>query len=324
MVSSSHEAMHRIFQDHPTLFSRVSDALGLRLPPPVAVSVLPNDVTETEPIERRIDTLLRIETRHDGPFLLAIEAQRKKDPEKSVSWSYYLAYLRSKYRLPPLLLVVCQDHATAEWAARPEPIGFCSWPSLTVRPIVAGPHNMPVITEPDQVREDFALAALAAIVHGTSPDIEGILKAMSTALMDEPEAVGTPFVELIFRGLGKLPAAEIWSKLVVVDLDFYQSDFMKKALAKARAEGLAQADAEVRAQARAEVRAQARAEVRAEVRAESEARQAAKDVLAVLDKRGIDVPQEAREHITHCTDPETLHTWLLRAVTATSLDEVLE
>ncbi|MCZ9338587.1 hypothetical protein NGM37_12450, partial [Streptomyces sp. TRM76130] len=118
-------------------------------------------------------TLLRIETRHDGPFLLAIEAQRKKDPEKSVSWSYYLAYLRSKYRLPPLLLVICQDRATAEWAVRPNPIGFRSWPSLTVRPIVAGPHNMPVITDPDQVREDLALAALAAIVHGASPDIEG-------------------------------------------------------------------------------------------------------------------------------------------------------
>ncbi|MGP2435685.1 hypothetical protein [Streptomyces sp. JW3] len=312
MVSSSHEAMHRIFQDHPTLFSRVAEALGIRLPPPVAVEVLPNDVTETDPIERRIDTLLRIETRHDGPFLLAIEAQRKKDPEKPVSWAHYLAYLGSKYRLPPLLLVICQDRSTAEWAARPEPIGFGSWPSLTARPIVAGPHNMPVITEPDQVREDLALAALSAIVHGTSPDIEGMLKAMSTALMAEPETVGIPFVELIFRGLGRLPAAEIWSAMVAVDLDSYQSDFMKKALAKVRAEGLALGHTEGLAQARAEVQA------------ESQIRQAAKDVLAVLAKRGIDVPQEAREHITNCADPETLHTWLLRAATATSLDEVID
>lgn len=204
--------------------------------------------------------------------------------------------------------MVCQDRATAEWATRPEPIGFHSWPSLTVRPIVAGPHNMPVITDPDQVREDLALATLAAIVHGTSPDIEGILKAMSTALMDEPEPVGTPFVELIFRGLGKLPAAEIWSKLVVVDLDFYQSDFMKKALEKARTEGLALGHSEGLAQARAQALAEARA----------------KDILDVLAKRGIDVPPQAREHIATCGDPEILHSWLLRAAVATSLDEVID
>ncbi|MCZ9339760.1 hypothetical protein NGM37_18525, partial [Streptomyces sp. TRM76130] len=82
--------------------------------------------------------------------------------------------------------------------------------------------------------------------------------AMSTALRCEPEPVGTPFVELIFRGLGKLPAAEIWSKLVVVDLDFYQSDFFQQAKEKARAE----ARAEVRAEVSAEVRAEVSAEVR--------------------------------------------------------------
>ncbi|WP_437085587.1 hypothetical protein [Streptomyces sp. enrichment culture] len=101
-----------------------------------------------------------------------------------------------------------------------------------------------------------------------------------------------------------------------MDLDFYQSDFMKKALAKARTEGLAQG--------RAEGLAQARAEVRAEARAEGETQQAVKNVLDVLAQRGIDVPPEARERITHCGDPELLHTWLLRAVTAASLDEVID
>ncbi|GAA3989981.1 hypothetical protein GCM10022384_42420 [Streptomyces marokkonensis] len=94
MVSSSHEAMHRIFQDHPGLFSRVSEALSIPFPQATAVSVLPNDVTETRPVDRRIDTLLRIDTEEHGPFLLAVEAQKRKDPEKPASWGYYLAYLR--------------------------------------------------------------------------------------------------------------------------------------------------------------------------------------------------------------------------------------
>ncbi|MBZ6110956.1 MULTISPECIES: hypothetical protein [Streptomyces] len=290
MVSSSHEAMHRIFQDYPTLFTRVSETLGLPFPSPTAVTALPNDVTETKAVDRRIDTLLRIDTESHGPFLLAVEAQKKKDPEKSASWGYYLAYLRSKYRLPPLLLVICQDRATAEWAARPDPIGFCSWPSLTVRPLVAGPGNMPVISDPAEAVDDLALATLSTIVHGASPDIEGILKTMSTALREVPDDVRNPVVEFIFQGLDKLPAADIWRKLVVVDLSFYKSSFFQ--------------------------------EVRAEVIAEATTAQAAEDVLAVLDMRGVDVPEEARARITGCDDPDVLRGWLRQAVVATSIDDV--
>lgn len=294
MVSSSHEAMHRIFQDHPTLFSRISETLGIPFPAPTAISELPNDVTETKPVDRRIDTLLRIDTESHGPFLLAVEAQKKKDPEKPASWGYYLAYLRNKYRLPPLLLVICQDRATAEWAAHPDPIGFCSWPSLTVRPIVVGPDNLPVISDPAKVLEDVPLAALSTIVHGAGPDIDGILKTMSTALQEAPEDVRNPVIEFIFQGLDKLPAAEIWRKLVVVDLSFYKSPLFQEV----------------------------REEARAEARAEGVTERAAEDVLSVLDKRGIDIPEEARTRITDCDDPDILRGWLRQAAIATSIDDV--
>lgn len=148
MVSSSHEAMHRIFQDHPELFSRVSEVLGVDFSPPTSVTVLPNDLTETSPVERRVDTLLRLETEDDEPLLLAIESQGKKDPEKPASWAYYASFLLTKYRLQPMLLVVCQDRATAEWAEQPVSFGPRQWPVLILRPLVAGPHNMPVITDP--------------------------------------------------------------------------------------------------------------------------------------------------------------------------------
>lgn len=125
MVSSPHEAMHRIFQEYPGLFSRVSEVLGVDLPQPISATVLPTDLTEAKPVERRVDTLLRIETETDGSFLLAIEAQGKKDRRKTTSWPYYVSYLHNRYDgLPVLLLVVCQDHATAEWAARPLTIGL--------------------------------------------------------------------------------------------------------------------------------------------------------------------------------------------------------
>ncbi|MFF1646421.1 hypothetical protein [Streptomyces sp. NPDC058240] len=290
MVSSPHEAMHRIFQEYPGLFSRVSEVLGVDIPPPTSATALPTDLTEARPVERRVDTLLRIETEHDGPFLLAIEAQGKKDPRKTVSWPYYVSYLHNRYGLPILLLVVCQDHATAEWAARPISIGVRQWQTLALNPLVAGPHNMPVITDVTEARKDLALATLAAITHADNPDVGAILKTLSAALRDTPEAIADPIVELTAQGLGNRPAAQQWRNLVAVDTSFYKS-FMSE---------------EIRDEGRAQGRAQGRAE----------------DILLVLEARGIALADEIREKITSCDDPQLLRQWLNRAATAATIEEV--
>ncbi|MEV7433518.1 hypothetical protein [Streptomyces griseoviridis] len=286
MVSSPHEAMHRIFQDHPGLFSGVSEALGVRFTRPTAVSIMPTDLTETSPLERRVDTLLRLETEDEEPFLLAIEAQGKKDPDKLASWAYYASYLLTKYRLQPMLLVVCQDRATAEWASRPVQFGPPQWPLLTLRPLVAGPHNMPVITDPAEVRKDLALATLSAITHVTNPDVGTILKAMTTVLRETPHTLSDPIVELIAQGMGKHPAAEIWRKLMAVDLSFYKSPIFQ------------------------------------EIRDETLVKTRAQDILVLLEARGLDIPDDARERITTCDDPDLLRRWITRTLTAVTVNDL--
>ncbi|MER5215091.1 hypothetical protein ABT063_32240 [Streptomyces sp. NPDC002838] len=285
MVNSSHEAMHRIFQEYPGLFTGVSKALGLPLIQPTSITVLPTDLTETQPVERRVDTLLRFDG--DEPILLAVEAQSAKDQNKPASWAYYLSFLHTKYKTPPLLLVVCQDRATAEWAAQPVPIGPQWWSSLTLRPLVAGPHNMPVIEDPEEARADLALATLSAITHAKEAAVDGILKALSTALRDVPEAVADPIIEFTAQGLGvNRRAGELWRNLVAVDLSFYKSYISE------------------------EIRDEGRAQGRAE------------DILLVLEARGMDVPDEIRERITGCDDPDLLRRWLTRAVTAPSAEAI--
>ncbi|MFJ8750597.1 hypothetical protein ACIREO_14865 [Streptomyces sp. NPDC102441] len=298
MVSAPHEAMHRIFQEYPNLFSKLSHVLGLELPPPVSAELLTVDLTENEPLERRVDTLLRIETQNDGPFLLVIEAQGKKDPGKTASWPYYVTYLNNKYRLPVLLLVICQDHATATWAARPITIGLPQWPTVTTRPLVAGPHNMPVITNVAEARKDLALATLSAITHADNPDVDAILKTMSVALRDTPESIAEPIVELIAQGLGNRPAAQQWRNLVAVDLSFYTSPLSE------------------------EIRDEGRTQGRTEGRTEGRVERGAADILLVLGARGIAIGNRAREKITACTDPELLSQWLVRAAVAATGDEV--
>ncbi|WNM29602.1 hypothetical protein RKE30_03935 [Streptomyces sp. Li-HN-5-11] len=288
MVSPPHEAMHRIFQHDPALFSRVSRFLGVAVPGPVKATALPTDLTETSPVERRVDTLLRLETAEQRAFLLAIEAQGKKDPDKPASWAYYTAYLWTKYRLPTALLVVCQDHATAKWAQQPASSGPPDLPTLTLQPLVAGPHNMPMITDPEEAAADLVLASLAAITHAADPAIDAILKALSTALRDAPEDIKNPIVEFTAQGLGNRPAKHLWRNLVAVDLSFYKSYLFE------------------------------------EVRDEARSRSRAEDILVVLEERGLEVSDDVRSRITDCTDPELLRHWLIRAVTAPTAEAIFE
>ncbi|MGW4162811.1 hypothetical protein [Streptomyces sp. NPDC004788] len=304
MVSSPHEAMHRIFQHDPHLFSRLSDVLGVPLPTTVEAVVLTTDVTETRPAERRVDTLLRLNSTREGSLLLAIEAQRKKDPAKPATWAYYTAYLWTKYGLPTALLVVCQDRATAEWAGQAVAAGPSYMPTLTVRPLVVGPHNMPVITDPAQARADLVLATLSAITHAGDPDIGAILEALSTALRDVPENVADPIVEFTAQGLGNRPAMEIWRNLVAADLSFYKSYLSEEIRDEGRTEG--------------------RAEGKAEGKAEGLAQGSVDAILIILEQRGLDVPDDVRERVTGCDDPEVLRRWVARAVTVSSAEEIFE
>ncbi|MFI2424890.1 hypothetical protein ACH5A7_12435 [Streptomyces sp. NPDC018955] len=336
MVSPPHEAMHRIFQHDPGLFSRVSRFLGVDIPTPVKATALPTDLTEADPVERRVDTLLRFETVEQGPFLLAIEAQGRKHPDKPASWAYYTAYLWSKYRLPTALLVVCQDHATAEWAQRAVSSGPPQLPTLTVRPVVVGPHNMPVITTPEEARADLVLASLAAITHAAEPVVDAILKALSTALRDVPEDIASPLIEFTAQGLGKNPAKHLWRNLVAVDLSFYKSYLAEEVREEVRQKIQREVQEEVRQKLQQEVREEVRQKlqqevqeevrqkVQREVREEARAEGRTEDILFVLEQRGLDVSDDVRSRITDCTDPDLLRHWLARAVTAPKAEEIFE
>lgn len=160
--------------------------------------------------------------------------------------------------------------------------------AAALRPLVAGPHNMPVITDPEEARADLVLASLAAITHAAEPVVDVTLKALSTALRDAPEDIADPIVEFTAQGLGNRPAKHLWRNLVAVDLSFYKSYISE------------------------EIRDEGRAQGRAE------------DVLLVLEQRGLDVSDDVRRRVTDCTDPELLRRWLTRAVTAPKAEEIFE
>ncbi|MFC5819693.1 hypothetical protein [Nonomuraea harbinensis] len=56
--------------------------------------------------------------------------------------------------------------------------------------------------------------------------------------------------------------------------------------------------------------------------AKGEARGEAKAILMVLETRGLEVSDETRERILACTDQETLESWIHKAVTVRSVEEL--
>ena len=285
--------MHRIFHHDSEMLGRTFRALGLSLPTPDTVSVISGDVTEIRPMERRIDSLLRCETAEGEEYLVAVETQLAVDEGKRYTWTYYLAYLADKYRMPVLLLVICHDRRVATWAAQPFKHGAGAWAALTLRAIVVGPHNVPVILDEEVARDYLPLTVLSAMTHAKDADIGAILTTLASALKtmdDQDEAFD--LVELAGAGLGTTRAGEIWRQMMVMDTTFYQSPFSQQ--------------------------------LRAEGREEGREEESVKKLLRVLDKRGIPTTEEQRARLEACTDLDQLDVWFDRALTATSAAEVFD
>ncbi|MFH8785102.1 hypothetical protein [Streptomyces roseoverticillatus] len=292
MVTANHEASHRIFQERPELLAPVFRILGVPLPEEVSVEVLSPDATEIRPLERRVDSVLRIQPRDSSKsFLLAIEAQGRRDSDKAVSWAYYLAFLKAKYGHPALLLVVCQDKATAEWAAGPFKLGPEGWKALSVHPLVLGPGNVPPIIDEEEAAQNLAMATFSAMTHGRDQDAPAILDALARALGTVDEESVAYYSELLEIGLGETPARETWRNLMTIRTYFPgRGTLIEETLLKGEAKGRAAASSAM--------------------------------VLRVLDHREIFMPEAARERITSCTDLDVLERWMDRALTASTIDEV--
>jgi hypothetical protein len=284
MVSSSHEALHRIFQKDPALLTRACQRLlHIPFPEPRDIAILNADLTEIEPVERRVDTLLRMET-DEGDYLLVAEAQGKKDEAKRGSWAYYLSYLYAKYRCEPVLIVLTQSSATARWAARPIRLGLPGWHSLTVRPLVLGPDNVPVIVDEHQAARDVPLAVFSAMTHGRGSDAAAILKSLAAALETvDPESAAV-FAQFVESGLVDPQAKKIRRDLMTSVNYFFRHPVAEQ------------------------VRAQERTAM----------------VLSILEWRGLDVPEPVRKRVLACADLDLLETWAERAVHAAAAEDLFD
>ena len=263
------------------------------VPEPRKVSILDTDMTEVRPHLRRGDSILLaeflVEDKEDK-YIVIVESQMRPDEEKERRWPYYIAYLHDKYQCPVVLLVVCNDAATADWARTPIMVGL---PGLTCMIVVAwvlGPDNITPITDPVEAKEDVGFAVLAAITHSRSWQINGILEALAEALDTIEPSTASVMAELTEAGLGNTDGLPIWRALMTTTTYPYVS--------------------QLRSLGREESREEGREEGRAEA------------VVLVLDARHIEVTDADRERILACRDSDTLTAWLCKAAVIADISEL--
>ncbi|MFF5146005.1 hypothetical protein ACFY6U_40880 [Streptomyces sp. NPDC013157] len=290
MVGSSHEALHRIFQKDPGLLTHaLQRVLGVPFPETREFAAMNVDLTEIEPVERRVDTLLRAET-DEGTYLLVVESQGEVDGRKRGSWPYYLSYLYEKYRCEPVLIVITQSAATAKWAAQPIQLGLRGWESLTVRPLVLGPENVPVIADEREAVRDVPLAVLSAMTHGRGRNAAAIPESLAAALKTIDRDSAAVFVQFVDSCLVDPRAKQMWRDLMTAMQYFWRHPLAEQ--------------------------------VRAEGREEGRVQQCAEMVLRVLEWRGVPVSDAVRERVGACTDLDQLEVWAQRAVHVTDAAEL--
>jgi hypothetical protein len=273
------------------------EQFGLKLPAWQQARLDSGDLTDVVPAELRADAVVALTAGEKPVGAVVVEAQLGRDENKRYSWPAYLATLRVRLRCPTTLLVICPDPGIARWCAQPIELGHPDW---DLKPLVLGPNRVPVVTDPAAARRFPELAVLSTMAHGgrPAPEREPVLRAFLSALERFDHEHVTLYAGVVMTALPAAARRHLEAMMTNATFEYrdYLSDFVNKFVNQGRREG----------------------EVTGEVKGEVDA------LLTVLAARSIEVPDEARDRITGCTDLDQLRTWLSRAATAESISDLFD
>jgi hypothetical protein len=235
---------------------------------------------------------------------VVVEVQLRVAARKRQTWPAYVATLHARLGCPAMLLVVCPDPAVATWCAQPIVI---TDPGLVLTPVVLGPRQVPVVTDVETARRHPELTVLSALAHGGRADPSPVFRALLAAIdvMDHDHA--DLYTDLVFTALPA--AARAWMEDFMTTAAYrHESEFARRLGSRFKAEGVAEGKAEGKAEGIAEGKAEGEASA----------------LLAILDARHVQVPDDIRADLMACTDTAQLEAWIRRAATADKIQDVLD
>jgi hypothetical protein len=301
-VTLFHEAPLEVQREEPAALLDLLRVAGVKTSEGTVVEAIDTEVVDGTPAVRRADFVALLkQPERDTAYpaeIVILEVQRERDEDKHVAWVKYVVLLHEKHRLPVRLLVLVFDRDIARWARRAHTIG----PDFEYRPAVIGPDEFPEIASTEDALAAPSLAVLTALTHLSTRD-------ESAALSRQDEIVR--IFEAILRG--------------------EETRFKKKCLsllhgvARKSTRGILEGLMEAYGMGALDlIRAEGRAEGKAEGFAEGEVKGRAKTLVDVLRARGVALGASAEQRILATRDLTTLDRWLHRALTALTIDDVLD
>jgi hypothetical protein len=308
MPSIQHEVIVELFINRPSLATELlEETFDVKVPVYTEARIVSADLTQVQPPEYRADAVVLLVCKSKPVGIHIVEVQLGIDPDKRFSWPVYLATSRERHRCGVDLLVIAPDPAVAKWCAQPIEIGPRGF---VLTPKVLHAQMVPVVTDVGDATARLELAVLSAMFHGqtdAAPSIVAALVPVLEKLQDKKRS--TFYMDLVYHSVNE--AARRAMEKMMVKGYVYTSPYaikffegldkgLEEGLDKGRKEGLDKGLKEGRKEGRKE------------------------DVVTVLRTRGIDVPEAAQQRIVDEDDMAVLERWFVRAVTASSLDEVFK
>ncbi|WP_017537475.1 hypothetical protein [Nocardiopsis halophila] len=297
-VSPEHRTRVQLFIDCPDFAPQLlTECLGVQLPEYDQAVLHSADLGEAVAVERRADSVVALlnnvmitELEHHGrtEMVIVVEVQNEFVKGKFRRWAEYAAVAGDRSDCDAAVLAVCPEQRVADQYGKRFRVGPEHW----FKPLVIGPSTLPMITDPARVARSPEMAVLAAACHSSAP---GVLKALLEGFEGIDPEVAAEYTEYTLTLLDEEARNEVEEIMSTSTLRYhsaYTDRFVRQGLEQGLEQGIAKGKAE--------------------------------SLLRVLAALGLAVSEAERERISACTDPDQLDSWLDRAVTATSVAELLE
>jgi len=295
MPKLSHEALVHLVRAAPgVIVGLLQRELGLELPAQTQPRITSAELVDLNLAEYRADAVLTLGPADTPTEAFVVEAQGAVDVRKRRTWPLYVAGMRTRLGCPVTLVIVALDPLVAAWCAEPIDLGRQRG---TLLPLVLGPAQIPIITDPDEARGAPELAVLSVVAHGREPGAEYIALAALTAVRDldrDPELLYPDFIHAMLGEVARAALEQLMNKATYE----YQSDFARKYISIGKAEGEAEGEARGKAEGQAQL------------------------LLKLLRFKGFTVSPELAARVESCQELAQIERWAERVLTATTLDDV--
>ncbi|HRI67726.1 MAG TPA: hypothetical protein PK156_25965 [Polyangium sp.] len=292
MQARVHAGIVEVFERYPEALIDLLQFQGHALPEGLLVRS-PETQIHAAVIERRVDRVF-LQGSSDAPqgfFLL--EVQRRNDPSKRFTWPFCLEFARSRYCCEGALVVVTTHEKVRRWIRDTiaQPTGTCGT-SRKLEPTVIALDTIPL--KQLLCRDKLFMVPLAVAAHIDKPSWKEVTeKALRLTFKPPSNRLALTLIDVILGMLDDVQRREVEQD--IMEPVRYRSETLRRWYAEATAEGKAEGKAEGRASA----------------------------LVEILRNRNIVVPPATEARILACRDEACLSRMMLRALTASSIDDVV-